>query len=109
LAIENELLALAYEALIQLGFEVWFWKGCGPDRCIPSVFGIIAKFPWRKSGSISPYFCGENLTVLRLRCVIAHKMLFSPSFCDENMATGVPYFHSENLTKFRVWCAMTHR
>ena len=54
MAIENELLALAFEALSKLGFEVWIQKGCGLDQCFPSVFRIVAKFPRRKSRSILP-------------------------------------------------------
>ena len=46
LVVENELLALAFRALNVLGFDVWFRNGRGLDRCFPSVFGIIAKFPW---------------------------------------------------------------
>ena len=65
------------------------------------MFGIVAKFPQQK--------CGRNLVALRLRCVIEHKTLFSPSFHRENMAMGMPYFHGENLTEFRVWCAMAHQ
>ena len=63
----------------------------------------------RKSSSISPYFCGKNLAALRLRCVIAHKMLFSPSFRRVNMIIGMPHFHGENLAEFHVWCAMAHQ
>ena len=55
-------------------------------------FGIVAKFPWRKSSSISPYFCGRNPASLRLKCFITHKTLFSPNFHCENMATKMPYF-----------------
>ena len=47
--------------------------------------------------------------MLHLRCVLAHKMIFSPSFQHENMAIGMPHFHGKNLAKFRVWCAMAHR
>ena len=98
-------MALTFRVLNELGFEVWFWKGCGLDQCFPSVFGIGAKFPRQKSDSISPYFCGDNPVAFCLRCVIAHKTLFSPSFCCEKM----PYFHEKNLAKFCVWCAMVHR
>ena len=72
-------------------------------------FGIDAKFPRRKSNSISPYFRGENPTALRLKCVIARQTLFSPNFRRENTAMGMPHFHSENLAKLLVWCAMAHR
>ena len=41
----NKLLALAFKASNELGFEVWFWKGCGLDQCFASTFGIVAKFP----------------------------------------------------------------
>ena len=78
-------------------------------RCFPSVLGIIAKFPCRKSSSILPYFRGRNSTKLHLRCVIVHKTLFSPSFLCENIVTGMPYFHGENPVEFRVWCAMVYR
>jgi len=71
LTVENELLALAFGPLNALGFEVWFQNGCGLDQCFLSVFGIVAKFPQQKSGSISPYFHDENLAALHLRCVIA--------------------------------------
>jgi len=70
LAIENKLLAFAFGALNMLGFEVWFRNGCGPDRCFPSMFEVTIKFPWRKFGSISPYFHGGNSATLHLRCVI---------------------------------------
>jgi len=102
LAIKNELLALAFRVLNELCFEVWFQKGYDLDRCFPNVFGIGAKFPQRKSHNISPYFRGGNLTMLRLKCVIAHKMLFSLSFYHENTAMRVPHFHGENLTEFRI-------
>ena len=109
LAIKNKLLALAFRALKELGFEVWFQKGCGLDRCFPSVFGINAKFPQWKSNRISPYFRCRNLAKLCLKCVIAHKTLFSPRFFHQNMTIGVPHFHGENLEEFRVWCAMAHQ
>ena len=96
-------------ALNTLGSEVWFQNGCGLDRCFPSVLGIVAKFPRQKSGSISPYFCGGNLVAFRLRCVIAHKMLFSPSFRRENTAMGMPHFHGENPAKFLVQCVVVHQ
>ena len=106
MAIENKLLALSFGALNVLGFEVWFQNGCSPDRCFPSVFEVVAKFPRRKSDSISPYFHGGNLAALCLRCVIACQMLFSPSFLSENTAMGMPHFPSENLAEFHVWCTM---
>ena len=90
--IENKLSALAYKALKVLGFEVWFWNGCGPSPRFLNVFGINAKFLWRKSISILPYFCGKNLATPRLRCIIAHKMLFSPSLHCKNIATGCLIF-----------------
>ena len=80
---------------------MWSW-------CFPSVFGIVAKFPWQKSDSILPYFRGGNLTVLPLRCVIAHKTLFSASFQCENMAMEMPQFYNENPVEFCVSCAMVH-
>ena len=102
-------MALAFRALNELGFKVWFWKGHGLDQCFPSVFGIVVEFPRRKFDSISPYFHGTNSAVFHLRCVIAHETLFSPSFCCENTTTEVPYFHGENSAKFCIWCAMLHR
>ena len=89
-------MALAFGALIKLGFEIWFQKGCGLDRCFPNVLWIGAKFPRWKSGSILPYFCGGNLATLRLRCVIAHKTLFSPSFRRENTTTRMPHRSHRN-------------
>ena len=47
--------------------------------------------------------------MLRLRCVIAHKTLFSPSFRSVNMIMGMPHFHGENSAEFHVWCAMAHQ
>ena len=109
MAIEKKLLALAFGALNVLGFEVWFWNGCGPDRYFPSVFEIAIKFSRQKSTSILPYFRGKNPIALCLRCVIARQTLFSPSFRHENTAMGMPYFHGENPAEFQVWCAMVHR
>jgi len=102
LAIENKLLALAFEALKVLGHEVWFQNGCGPNQCFPSVFEVATKFPRQKSDSISPYFRGENPTTPRLRCVIARQTLFLPNFWRENTAMGMPHFHSENPAKLLV-------
>ena len=96
MAVENELLALAFGALNGLGFEVWFQNGHGPNRCFPSVFEVATKFPWLKFGSIFLYFHGGNPVALQLKCVIAHQMLFLPSFRHENMAMGMPHFHGEN-------------
>ena len=98
MAVENELLALTLGDLNELGFEVWIRKGCGLDRYFP-----------RKFGSISSYFCGGNLAALHLRCIIAHKTLFSPSFQRENTTMGMPHFHGENPEKFHVWCVMAHQ
>jgi len=70
LEIENKLLALAFGALNKLGFETWFWKGCGLDWCFLSVFEIGSRFPLRKSDSILPYFHGGNSAALHLRCII---------------------------------------
>ena len=70
---------------------------------------LLPKFPWKKFDNISFYFHGGNLIAVRLKCVIAHKTLFSPSFHLKNMAIGMPYFHGENLADFRVWCAIAHR
>ena len=71
-----------------------FWNGHGPGRCFLSAFGNNA---------------GKNLATFCLRCIIAHKTLFSPSFHRENTAVGMPHFHSENPIEFRVWCAIAHR
>jgi len=57
LAVKYKLLALAFEALKELGYED-FGKGCSLYQCFASTFGIIAKCPWQKFSSISPYFCG---------------------------------------------------
>jgi len=38
IGIKNGLLALAFEALTELGFEVWIWKGRGLDQCFTSMF-----------------------------------------------------------------------
>ena len=105
---KNKLLALAFEALSELGFKVWFWKSCRLDQCFPTMFEIDIKFLWWKSDRILPYFHGGNPAALHIKCIIAHKMLFLSSFHRENMVTGVPHFHSENLTKFHVWCATAH-
>ena len=61
-----------------------------------------------KNLSISPYFRGGNLAALHLKCVIAHKTLFSPSFRCENMVVRMPHFHGENPIEFRVSCATVH-
>ena len=92
-----------------MGFKVWFQKGCGLNWCFPCVFGINAKFPQWNFGNISPHFRDRNSAMLWLKCVIAHKMLSSPSFSLENTAMRMPYFYGENPTEFRVWCAMAHR
>ena len=107
MAIENKLLALAFGALSEMGFKVWIWKGWGLDRCCLNVFGIIAKFPWWKSDSISPYFHGRNPAALRLRCDVVHKTLFSLSFRRENTTMGIPHFHYENRQSF-VFGALWH-
>ena len=38
-------LALAFRALIVLGFKAWFQNGNGLDRCFPGVFEVVTKFP----------------------------------------------------------------
>jgi len=58
--------------------------GCGLYQRFASMFGIVAKFPRRKFGNISPYFRGGNLAAFRLKCVIVHKTLSIPSFRCEN-------------------------
>ena len=95
-----------FGALSELGFEIWIRKGCGLDQCFPSVFGIVAKLPRWKSSSILPYFCSGNPVVLCLRCIIAWKMLFSPSFCCENTTIGMPHFHGEKSS--RVSCLVCY-
>ena len=105
---ENKLLALAFKALIVLGFEVWFWNGCGPDQYFPSVFEVTTKFPLWKFDSISPYFCGGNLVAVCLRCVIACQTLFLPSFRCEKMTMVMPHFHGKNSADFRIYCDMAH-
>jgi len=50
----NKLLALAFGALKELGFEVWFWERCDLYQCFASTFRIVAKFTRRKSGNILP-------------------------------------------------------
>ena len=73
------------------------------------MFGIVAEFPRRKSDNISPYFRDENLAMLHLRCVIAQKTLFLPSFRRENTTIEVPHFHDENPVEFCVLCTMAYR
>ena len=102
-------MALAFGALILLGIKVWFQNGCGLDRYFPIVFELAIKFPWQKSGNISPYFHGGNLVALCLRYVIARQTLFLPSFRYENTAMGTPHFHSKNLVESHIWYAMVHR
>ena len=99
---------------IGISFRGFKWIGLwgldlSLDRCFPSVFGIVAKFWRRKSDSILPCFSGGNPAALRLKCIITHNTLFSPSFFCENMAIGMPHFHGENLAKFRIWCTIAHR
>ena len=47
-------------------------------------------------------FHGKDPVALRLRCIIAHQMLFSPSFQRENMTMGIPRFHGKNRVEFRI-------
>ena len=63
----------------------------------------------RKFGSILPYFHGGNPTALHLKCVIAHKTLFSPSFHRENMAMAMPHFHMKKIGRVHIWCPMAHQ
>ena len=91
-----------------LGFEVWFGNGCGPNRCFPSVFEVATNFHGENLAAFFPNFRGGNPIALRLRCVIAHQTLFSPSFLRENTEMGMPHFHGKNLTEVHIWCAMTH-
>ena len=67
-------------------------KVCDFYQYFASTFGIITKSPQRKSSSISPYFHGRNLVAFGVRCVVAHKTLFSPNFCNENMARSCHIF-----------------
>ena len=53
-------------------------------------------------------FHGENPATLCLRCVIARKILFSPSFHYKNTATKMPDFHSKNPVEFYIWCNMVY-
>ena len=82
--------------VLRFGFEM----GVVPINDFQVCFEVFARFP--RSNSISPYFHGENPTMLHLRCVIACQMLFSPSFRRENTAIGMPHFHSENPTRFHI-------
>ena len=73
------------------------------------MFGIVTKFPRRKSDNILHYFRGRNPAMLHFMGIIVHKTLFSSSFCYENTATMVPHFLGENPTEFHVWYDMVHR
>jgi len=42
------------------GFEVWLLNGCGPNLYFLKAFGQSIRFPWWKSGNMSPYFCDGN-------------------------------------------------
>ena len=48
------------------GFEVWLLNGCGPNLCFPKAFEQSTRFPWRKSGDVSPYFREEIRNCLAL-------------------------------------------
>ena len=91
--------------VLRFGFE----KGVVLINALLVCFRIVSKFPRQKSNSISPYFHDQNQAALCLRCIIAHKTLFSTSFRCENTTTKMPHFHSKNLTKFQVWYIMAHR
>ena len=52
-------------------------------------------------------FRGGNPTTFRVRCVIAHKILFSPSFRCENKAKGCPIFMAKIWQSF-VFGALWH-
>ena len=56
-----------------------------------------------------PIFHNENLATFRLRCIIAHKILFSPTFRYESIARKMAHLYNENSAKFCIWCAMLHR
>ena len=73
---------------------------CVWNHCQISMEKIRQHFAYVRSG---------NPTALCLKCVIAHKILFLPSFHHENTVMGMPHFHSENLAEFWVWCAMVHQ
>ena len=55
-----------------------------------------------------PIFHNENLATFRLRCIIAHKILFSPTFRYESIARKMAHLYNENSAKFCIWCAMAH-
>ena len=48
------------------GFKVWILNGCGPNLCFPKAFKPSTRFPRRKFGDTSSYFCGENQASLAL-------------------------------------------
>ena len=54
------ILTLASEALHAWGFKVLLLNGYGPSLCFPKAFKQSAKFPWRKSDDMSPYFRNGN-------------------------------------------------
>ena len=85
-------MALAFEVVKGLDFEVWFGKGCSNYESFVSTFGIATKLPWQESSSISPYFFGRNHATFQIKCIVAHKTLFSPGFYCENKAKGCPIF-----------------
>ena len=100
-----------FQGFKRIGFWGLIWeRGVAFIDALLEHLGIVVKLPWWKFGSISPYFRGGNQATFRVKCLIAHKTLFSPSFCCENKNTAkrMPHFHSDNLAQFRIWCAMVH-
>ena len=83
--------------------------GMIPIKAFSMCLESMPNFHGENSAASLPCFCGRNPVVLCLRCIIAHKMLFSPSFCRENMAIGMPHFHGKNPAKFCIRCAMAHQ
>ena len=92
---------------MELGFEVWFQKGCGLDRCFPSLFGIVVKFPRQKSGSISPYFHGGNLAMFRLRGIKHTKHYFHQAFTMKIWQRRCPIF-TEKIWQSFTFGALWH-
>jgi len=65
------------------------------------------QIPQWKSGSISPYFLGENRVAFRVKCIMAHITLFSPNFCCGNMARRCHIFTAKIWHSFALgtpWC-----
>ena len=102
MAVENELLALAFRDLSELGFEVWIRNGCGLDRCFLSVFGIIARqhfalFLWQKSSIALP----------QIRHSTQNAILTKLSTWE--YGNGDALFSRQNPAEFHIYCAMAHQ